>query len=96
MSWSEPTQATAITVAASSQSAAWFAIVPVGKKSARSLPSSAIDSGSGGEIEAPCLLGGENCDGQCKVMVKVPEGTPSGRDSVKVRPATSRIPITST
>ena len=33
----------------------------------------------GGEIEAPCLLGGEACDGQCKVMVQVPEGAQTGK-----------------
>lgn len=33
----------------------------------------------GGEIEAPCLMGGENCDGNCKIMVKVPEGAQTGR-----------------
>jgi len=33
----------------------------------------------GGEIEAPCLRGGENCDGQSKLKVKVPEGTQTGR-----------------
>ena len=33
----------------------------------------------GGEIEAPCLMGGENCDGNCKVPVKVPEGSQTGR-----------------
>jgi molecular chaperone DnaJ len=33
----------------------------------------------GGEIEAPCLLGGENCDGNCKISVKVPEGAQTGR-----------------
>jgi molecular chaperone DnaJ len=33
----------------------------------------------GGEIEAPCLLGGENCDGNCKMSVKVPEGAQTGR-----------------
>ena len=32
----------------------------------------------GGEIEAPCLLGGENCDGNCKMSVKVPEGAQTG------------------
>ena len=32
----------------------------------------------GGEIEAPCLLGGESCDGQCKVMVQVPECAQTG------------------
>src|SRR5215469_3337531 len=33
----------------------------------------------GGEVEAPCLLGGENCDGKCKIQVKVPEGAQTGR-----------------
>jgi molecular chaperone DnaJ len=33
----------------------------------------------GGEIEAPCLMGGETCDGQCKLAVKVPEGAQTGR-----------------
>ena len=33
----------------------------------------------GGEIEAPCLLGGENCDGNCKITVKVPEGAQTGQ-----------------
>ncbi len=33
----------------------------------------------GGEIDAPCLMGGENCDGNCKIMVKVPEGAQTGR-----------------
>jgi molecular chaperone DnaJ len=33
----------------------------------------------GGEIDAPCLLGGENCDGNCKIAVKVPEGAQTGR-----------------
>ncbi|MFZ3005240.1 MAG: molecular chaperone DnaJ [Phenylobacterium sp.] len=33
----------------------------------------------GGDIEAPCLLGGENCDGNCKIEVKVPEGSQTGR-----------------
>ena len=33
----------------------------------------------GGAIEAPCLLGGENCDGECKIEVKVPEGAQTGR-----------------
>jgi len=33
----------------------------------------------GGEIEAPCLLGGENCDGECKISVPVPEGAQTGR-----------------
>src|SRR5207253_8761257 len=38
----------------------------------------------GGEIEAPCLLGGENCDGQCKIKVKVPEGAQPGQ-TVRLR-----------
>jgi molecular chaperone DnaJ len=33
----------------------------------------------GGEIEAPCLTGGENCDGNCKIPVKVPEGAQTGK-----------------
>jgi molecular chaperone DnaJ len=33
----------------------------------------------GGDIEAPCLMGGENCDGNCKLTVKVPEGAQTGR-----------------
>ncbi|WP_312166305.1 molecular chaperone DnaJ [Phenylobacterium sp.] len=33
----------------------------------------------GGEIEAPCLLGGDNCDGACRIEVKVPEGSQTGR-----------------
>jgi molecular chaperone DnaJ len=33
----------------------------------------------GGEIEAPCLLGGETCDGQCKISVSVPEGAQTGK-----------------
>lgn len=33
----------------------------------------------GGEIEAPCLMGGENCDGNCKIAVAVPEGAQTGK-----------------
>ncbi|MES2723975.1 MAG: molecular chaperone DnaJ [Pseudomonadota bacterium] len=33
----------------------------------------------GGAIEAPCLMGGDNCDGECKIEVKVPEGAQTGR-----------------
>jgi molecular chaperone DnaJ len=33
----------------------------------------------GGAIEVPCLLGGENCDGNCRIEVKVPEGAQTGR-----------------
>jgi molecular chaperone DnaJ len=32
----------------------------------------------GGEIEVPCLTGGEDCDGECRLTVKVPEGTQTG------------------
>jgi len=38
----------------------------------------------GGEIDAPCLLGGETCDGQCKLSVKVPEGSQTGK-TVRVK-----------
>ncbi|TAJ71238.1 MAG: molecular chaperone DnaJ [Phenylobacterium sp.] len=38
----------------------------------------------GGEIEAPCLMGGEACDGQCKIEVKVPEGAQTGK-TVRVK-----------
>lgn len=33
----------------------------------------------GGEIEAPCLRGGEACDGHCRVTVSVPEGAQTGK-----------------
>jgi molecular chaperone DnaJ len=33
----------------------------------------------GGDIEAPCLLGGENCDGSNRMTVKVPEGAQTGK-----------------
>lgn len=33
----------------------------------------------GGDIDAPCLLGGDNCDGECKVKVTVPEGAQTGK-----------------
>lgn len=33
----------------------------------------------GGEIDAPCLTGGENCDGQCRMKVKVPDGVQTGK-----------------
>lgn len=32
----------------------------------------------GGEIEAPCLMGGPDCDGECRLTVKIPEGTQTG------------------
>jgi molecular chaperone DnaJ len=38
----------------------------------------------GGDMEAPCLMGGENCDGNCKITVKVPEGAQTGR-TVRVK-----------
>lgn len=38
----------------------------------------------GGDIEAPCLLGGEACDGECKIEVKVPEGAQTGK-TVRVK-----------
>jgi molecular chaperone DnaJ len=33
----------------------------------------------GGIVEAPCLMGGDNCDGNCKLEVKVPEGAQTGQ-----------------
>ncbi|HEY5106621.1 MAG TPA: molecular chaperone DnaJ [Caulobacteraceae bacterium] len=44
-----------------------------------SVPVPMTTAALGGEIEAPCLLGGENCDGQCKIRIKVPEGAQTGR-----------------
>ena len=44
-----------------------------------SVPVAMATATLGGEIEAPCLLGGENCDGQCKIRVKVPEGAQPGQ-----------------
>ncbi len=32
----------------------------------------------GGVLDVPCLMGGENCDGQCKLEVAVPEGAQTG------------------
>jgi molecular chaperone DnaJ len=32
----------------------------------------------GGDIEAPCLTGGEGCEGECRMTVKIPEGTQTG------------------
>ena len=32
----------------------------------------------GGEIDAPCLLGGENCDGKCKIPIKIKAGVQTG------------------
>ena len=44
-----------------------------------SVPVPMATAALGGEIEAPCLLGGENCDGECQIKVKVPEGAQTGR-----------------
>ncbi|ATQ41066.1 molecular chaperone DnaJ [Caulobacter mirabilis] len=33
----------------------------------------------GGEIEAPCLRGGDNCDGECRIKVTIPEGAQTGK-----------------
>jgi molecular chaperone DnaJ len=48
------------------------------------LPAPMTTAALGGEIEAPCLLGGENCDGATKVMIKIPEGAQTGH-TVKVK-----------
>jgi molecular chaperone DnaJ len=44
-----------------------------------SVPVAMTIAALGGEIDAPCLLGGENCDGQCRIKVKVPEGAQPGQ-----------------
>ena len=49
-----------------------------------SVPVAMTTAALGGDIEAPCLLGGENCDGQCKIKVKVPEGAQPGQ-TVRLR-----------
>ena len=49
-----------------------------------SVPVPMATAALGGEIEAPCLLGGENCDGENKIHVKVPEGAQTGR-TVRLR-----------
>ena len=47
----------------------------------------------GGELDAPCLLGGENCDGHSKQKIRVPEGAlSSSPGSVKGRVAPSPLP----
>jgi molecular chaperone DnaJ len=43
-----------------------------------SVPVPMCTAALGGEIEAPCLLGGEACDGNCQIKVKVPEGAQTG------------------
>ena len=32
----------------------------------------------GGELEVPCLMGGEGCDGQCRIDVVIPDGAQTG------------------
>jgi molecular chaperone DnaJ len=49
-----------------------------------SAPVTMTTAALGGEIEVPCLLGGENCDGQSKIRVKVPEGAQPGQ-TVRLR-----------
>ncbi len=49
-----------------------------------SVPVPMATAALGGAVEAPCLLGGENCDGECKIEVKVPEGAQTGR-TVRLR-----------
>ncbi|HEY2660309.1 MAG TPA: molecular chaperone DnaJ [Caulobacteraceae bacterium] len=44
-----------------------------------SVPVPMCTAALGGEIDAPCLTGGENCDGNCAIKVKVPEGAQTGR-----------------
>jgi molecular chaperone DnaJ len=49
-----------------------------------SVPVPMATAALGGEIEAPCLLGGEACDGECRIRVQVPEGAQTGR-TVRLR-----------
>jgi molecular chaperone DnaJ len=49
-----------------------------------SMPVPMTTAALGGEIEAPCLLGGENCDGASKIRVKIPEGAQTGH-TVRLR-----------
>ena len=44
-----------------------------------SVPVPMATAALGGAVDAPCLLGGENCDGNCKLEVKVPEGAQTGQ-----------------
>jgi molecular chaperone DnaJ len=46
------------------------------------IPVSMATAALGGEIDAPCLLGGEHCDGKCKVGIKVKPGTQTGETAV--------------
>ena len=43
-----------------------------------SVPVPMCTAALGGEIDAPCLLGGENCDGNSRLKIKVPEGAQTG------------------
>lgn len=38
----------------------------------------------GGELEVPCLMGGKDCDGQCKLTVEIPDGSQTGH-KVKIK-----------
>ena len=49
-----------------------------------SVPVPMTTAALGGELEAPCLLGGEGCNGEGKVRIKVPEGAQTGR-TVRLR-----------
>jgi molecular chaperone DnaJ len=44
-----------------------------------SVPVPMCTAALGGEIDAPCLLGGENCNGEGRLTVKVPEGAQTGK-----------------
>ncbi|MGN6422176.1 MAG: molecular chaperone DnaJ [Asticcacaulis sp.] len=43
-----------------------------------SIPAPMATAVLGGVLEVPCLMGGENCDGQCKLEVVIPEGAQTG------------------
>jgi molecular chaperone DnaJ len=49
-----------------------------------SVPVPMTTAALGGEIDAPCLLDGENCDSEKKVKIKIPEGAQTGR-TVRLR-----------
>jgi molecular chaperone DnaJ len=48
------------------------------------MPVAMTTAALGGEIEAPCLLGGENCGGEKRIWIKIPEGAQTGR-TVRLR-----------
>ncbi|MDZ4375159.1 MAG: molecular chaperone DnaJ [Phenylobacterium sp.] len=48
------------------------------------VPVAMCSAALGGEIEAPCLMGGDDCDGACKITVQIPEGAQTGR-TVRVK-----------